>query len=50
MLFSTVHFTKKKCLELSRKLTGLENPNSVAQLKKWIENRTGNNYESLNKR
>lgn len=46
--YSTLH--KEKCLELSRKLTGLENPNSVAQLKKWIENRTGNTYESLNKK
>ena len=46
--YSTLH--KEKCLQLSRKLTGLENPNSVAQLKKWIENRTGNTYESLNKK
>lgn len=46
--YSTLH--KEKCLELSRKLTGIENPNSVAQLKKWIENRTGNTYESLNKK
>lgn len=38
--------------ELSGKakdLTGLENPNSVAQLKKWVEDNSGLEIESLNK-
>lgn len=30
-------------------LSGLENPNSVTQLKKWLEEATGNEVESLNK-
>lgn len=31
------------------KLTGLENPKSVAQLKKWLESETDSEIESLNK-
>src|SRR5690606_40619744 len=31
------------------KLTGLENPNSVTQLKAWLEEREGIEVESLNK-
>ncbi len=46
--YSTLH--KEKCLEQSRKLTGLSNPNSVVQLKKWIKDRTGDNLDSLNKK
>jgi len=33
----------------AQKLTGLENPNSVAQLKSWVEETTGKEVESLNK-
>lgn len=33
----------------ARNLTGLDNPNSVSQLKKWIENNSGLEVESLNK-
>lgn len=32
------------------KLTGLDNPNSVAQLKSWLEQETGNEIKSLNKK
>ncbi len=31
------------------KITGLENPGSVAQLKKWLENETGSEVKSLSK-
>lgn len=31
-------------------LTGLDNPNSVAQLKTWLEQETGNEIKSLNKK
>lgn len=31
-------------------LTGLDNPNSVAQLKSWLEQETGNEIKSLNKK
>lgn len=33
----------------ARKLTGLDNPNSVAQLKNWVEEHSGLELESLNK-
>lgn len=33
----------------ARNLTGLDNPNSVAQLKKWIEDNSGLELENLNK-
>lgn len=36
-------------MEEARYLTGLENPQSVAQLKKWILNQEGHDVESLNK-
>lgn len=39
------HFAK--LLERSQRLTGLMNPNSVPQLKKWYENHTGNKVKSL---
>lgn len=32
------------------RITGLENPNSVAQLKKWLEEETGEEIVSLNKK
>lgn len=35
--------------EEAQKITGLENPNSVAQLKGWVEEATGTEIESLNK-
>lgn len=38
-----------KCFYNAQKLTGLENPNSVAQLKQWIQDETGEEIESLNK-
>lgn len=36
-------------MEEARYLTGLENPQSVAQLKKWILDQEGHDVESLNK-
>lgn len=33
----------------AKALTGLENPNSTAQIKKWIEGQTGSKVDSLNK-
>ena len=33
----------------ARELTGLENPNSVAQLKRWVEENSGMELESLDK-
>lgn len=41
---------QQSCLEKAQRLTGLENPKSVAQLKKWIEGRTGEIVESLDKK
>lgn len=38
-----------KLMEEARVLTGLENPQSVAQLKKWILDQEGHDVESLNK-
>lgn len=35
--------------EEAKSITGLENPNSVPQLKEWIHKRTGEKMESLNK-
>ncbi len=46
--FSEAH--KAKCTELAVKLTGLENPNSVAQLKKWLSERTGEEFDKLDKK
>lgn len=42
-------FTAEKTAELKR-LTGLENPNSVAQLKAWITERTGLTFDSIDKK
>lgn len=40
---------KKTCTDRAVTLTGLENPNSVAQLKKWVLGQTGAELKSLNK-
>lgn len=40
---------QEKLTQEAVKLTGLENPNSVAQLKAWLEDREGIEVESLNK-
>lgn len=40
---------QKGYFEKAQKLTGVENPNSVAQLKKWIKKTTGREVKSLNK-
>ena len=40
---------KQRCEERAQMLTGLENVNSVAQLKGWIQEETGEVVESLNK-
>lgn len=40
---------KNECIEKAIKLTGLENPNSVTQLKNWINEQTGLELKSLNK-
>jgi DNA polymerase len=41
--------TNKKLTEEAVRLTGLDNPNSVSQLKKWIEEATGDQVEKLTK-
>lgn len=46
--FSEEH--KSKCTELAMKLTRLENPNSRAQLKSWLEERTGEQIDKLDKK
>ena len=48
VMFSERH--KQQCLEEAIRLTGIDNPNSVTQLKNWIENRTENTLESLDKK
>jgi DNA polymerase len=40
---------QKGYFEKAQKLTRVENPNSVAQLKKWIKKTTGREVKSLNK-
>ena len=35
--------------KLAKKLTGLENPNSTTQIKKWVVDKTGVTIDSLNK-
>lgn len=40
---------KNECRERASYITGLENVNSVSQLKYWIEEETGEEVESLNK-
>lgn len=42
-------FTREKTAELKR-LTGLDNPNSVSQLKEWLTERTGLTFDSLDKK
>ena len=39
----------KICYDEARQLTGLENPKSVPQLKKWLEAETGETIDSLDK-
>ena len=41
---------KAHLMDRARKLTGLSNPNSVAQLKGWLEEKTGKELESLDKK
>jgi len=48
VMFSERH--KQQCLEEAIRLTGIDNPNSVTQLKNWIENRTEETLESLDKK
>lgn len=43
------NFYSNRCFEEAIKLTGLSNPNSVQQLKKWIFETTGEEISSLNK-
>ena len=40
----------EELLTEAQKISGLENPNSVAQLKEWLENQTGKEINSLNKK
>lgn len=39
----------EELMEQAKTLTGLENPNSAAQAKKWIEAQTGERVDSLNR-
>ena len=39
----------KSCYDEAQQLTGLENPKSVPQLKKWLEAETGETIDSLDK-
>lgn len=41
---------KEALKEEARQISGLDNPNSVAQIKRWIQERTGVEVESLDKR
>ena len=41
---------KSRLLESAERLTGLENPKSVSQLKSWIEKTSGITVDSLNKK
>lgn len=40
----------EQLLTEAQEISGLNNPNSVAQLKEWLENETGNEITSLNKK
>lgn len=40
----------QQLLEEAQKISGLNNPNSIAQLKEWLENETGEEVSSLNKK
>lgn len=42
-------YTREKTAEMQR-LTGLTNPNSVSQLKAWLEERTGQTFDVLDKK
>lgn len=46
--FSEKH--KVECTELAMRLTGIDNPNSVPQLKAWIKERTGEAIDKLDKK
>ena len=39
----------EELLQEAQKITGLDNPNSITQLKEWLENTTGTIVESLSK-
>ncbi|MDR1705183.1 MAG: DNA polymerase [Clostridiales bacterium] len=43
------NLTQSSNLRKARELTGLDNPNSAAQLRKWVEEETGAAVESLSK-
>lgn len=40
----------QQLLEEAQKISGLNNPNSIAQLKEWLESETGEEISSLNKK
>lgn len=40
---------KKRLIKKAKKLTGLDNPNSLSQLKKWLKEQTGKEVRSLTK-
>ena len=48
ILYNKAH--KESCKEQLQRLTGIANVNSVAQLKRWIEERTGEVVPSLDKK
>ena len=48
IIYNETH--KEDCRQQLQKITGLENVNSVAQLKRWIEDRTGEEVPSLDKK
>lgn len=41
---------RQRLKDEAKRISGLENPNSVAQIKRWIEERTGVKVESLDRR
>lgn len=47
ILYNNTH--KFDCAAKMQQITGLENPNSVAQLKRWVQERTGQEVSSLDK-
>lgn len=48
ILYNNIH--KSSCALQMQQITGLENPNSVAQLKRWIKEKTGEPVDSLDKK
>ena len=48
ILYNNIH--KENCKKQLQTITGLANVNSVAQLKRWIEDRTGEEVPSLDKK